>query len=477
VQMFCDDSGIRPWPGSWVGVLLGLVVALAGCSSGDPVDRPPGSSAVGGRVPTMPAAGDDAPAITQQQLVHSVLKGTAAEGADAAWIAAVRRVDELGGSFEFDAEGRLVGVDLVSGRVSIMGDDLQHLTALKDLVRLQVSSGDAGNPEVAALANLSRLRELALRNSKIDAEGVRQLSALRHLVSLDLQRSVNLRDEAFAVLADFPKLEELVLVEGVFSDAALDHLQRLPHLQRLDLRSCSGLTAAGFERLAQFGKLRVLKVGGAGIDDATLPLLAKITTLSSLTIEDASITDSGLVQLTRLPLEELSLARCFGITDAAFATIGQLSRLRQLYVRDILISGSGLGQLAPLTGLATLRLRQTGVGDNVLDRLSLLPALRRLELAQAWITDEGLASIGQLSGLHHLDLEDNRLSDEGVRHLGRLTELQRLSLAQNEAVTDAALDVLERLPKLRELNLHGTSISGPALDAFQARLPDCRIVR
>jgi internalin A len=156
----------------------------------------------------------------------------------------------------------------------------------------------------------------------------------------------------------------------------------------------------GLGQARQFGQLRSLKIGGASIDDASLPLLAKIATLTSLTIEDASITGEGLAALVALPLEDLSLARCFGITDEALAD-RPMSGLRQLYVRDILISGSGLGQLAPLARLSTLRLRQTGVATRRWGTLAKLPALRRLELVQSWITDEGLATIGEQTGLNH----------------------------------------------------------------------------
>lgn len=475
--MRSDGAWFACWAYGWTGAVLTLIVAFAGCSGDAVSERPSESPVPVNEAPAAPVEAPEPPGVSQQQLVRAILDGATVEDAEAAWMAAVQRVHQLGGSFEFDAAGRLIGVDLASGRVAITGDDLRQLAALKQLVRLKVYSGDVGNTDLAALIGMTQLRELALRNTKIDASGLKQLTALRNLEALDLQRSVNLRDEAFAVLVEFPKLAELALVEGVFTDAALDHFRQLPQLKALDLRSCSGLTATGLARLAQFGQLRSLKIGGASIDDASLPLLAKIATLTSLTIEDASVTGEGLAALVALPLEDLSLARCFGITDEALAVIGRMSGLRQLYVRDILISGSGLGQLAPLARLSTLRLRQTGVGDAALGDLAKLPALRRLELAQSWITDEGLATIGEQTGLNQLDVEDNRLSDEGVKHLGRLVELERLNLAQNESVTDAALDVLQHLPKLRELDLRGTSVSAPALDAFRARHPECRVLQ
>lgn len=453
--------------------VLVLLAALAGCRSDHPTVAPSAQPVSTSEQPTVPAEIDPRGMPADESLppdhrawVQAILDGPAkAKGLprdlDPAWIEAVQRVDQVGGAFEFDAAGRLVGIDLAGGRVTVRGADLQHLVVFQDLRRLRISSSDAGNAEIAPLARLSQLRELALHNSRIDADGLRELSELEHLASLDLQRSIHLRDESLAVLADFPHLEALALVEGVITDAGLQHLQHIRGLNRLDLRACSQVTNAGLKGLAGFKSLRALRVGGAMIDDASLAVLAEIGTLTSLTIEDASITDQGLAALSNLPLEDLSLSRCFGITDAAFRTIGQFSRLRQLYIRDILIGGTELGQLAALPGLVSLRLRQTAVGDGALDALADLPALRRLELAQTWITDQGLASIGRLHRLNHLDLEDNQLSDAGVQHLASLLELQRLSLAENPAVTDEALQWLRPLPKLRDIDLRGTGVSRP----------------
>jgi len=461
-------------------IVLAAILAVAGCSGGTQpkqgFDSRRQAESVSERAsPASPAT--EQPSIAEQKLVQQILDGQTADSHDPAFATAVRRIEELGGSFEFDSPGRIVGIDLASGRVTILGADLQHLLAFPHLVRLKIASGDVANADVATIAQLSGLQSLALRNTKIDAQGLRQLSPLMQLRSLDLQRSVNLQDDAFVVLAEFPKLEELVLVEGVFTNDALVHLQRLESLQRLDLRSCSAITADGLKRLEPLRHLQILRIGGAGIDDAALEVVNGLETLTGLTIEDASITDGGLAHLEGLPLEDLSLARCFGITDESFAAIARLSKLNQLYVRDILVSGSGLGRLASLPQLSTLRLRQTGVGDDALEHLASLAALQRLELALCLISDEGLTAIGALPELIQLDVEDNRLSDAGVRHLEGLRALERLSLSKNEAVTDASIETLLRMTKLRELELRGTAISEAGSQQLRKQLPDCRVVR
>ncbi|MCH5378232.1 MAG: hypothetical protein JJ992_30110 [Planctomycetes bacterium] len=460
--------------------ILALLVSFGGCSGGADPNRPvePPLPADQAESPPAPASATAMEALSEQHLVERILDGHAPATADPTFVEAVRRVDDLGGSYEFDAAGRLIGIDLASGRVTVSGADLQHLLAFGHLVRLKIASGDVTNADLATLARLTGLQELALRNTKIDGQGLRQLAALDQLKTLDLQRSLNIKDDAVGILVDeFPSLEELVLVEGVFSDTALAELQKLSRLQRLDLRSCSGLTAEGIRRLEPLRGLRVLKIGGAGIDDASLEALKPIRTLTSLTIEDASITDAGLEHLVRLPLQDLNLARCFGITDQSFAPIGRMEDLRQLYVRDILVSGSGLGQLASLGELATLRLRQTGVDDAALSELASLPALRRLELALCLISDEGLSTIGHLTKLVQLDVEENRLTDAGVKCLGQLSALERLSLAGNEEVTDASVDLLVRLTRLRDLDLRRTSISQDGSQSLRNQLPECRVLR
>jgi hypothetical protein len=154
--------------GSWVGVLLGLVVALAGCSGGDPVERPPGVAAPG-TFRRRRRPGFDAPTITQQQLVRSVLDGTAVEGCRCGVDRSRRARRRTGRILRIRRRGPPGRRRSGQRPRERSWATTAQLAALEHLVRLKVSSGDVGNPEIAALIGMTQLRELALRNTKIDA--------------------------------------------------------------------------------------------------------------------------------------------------------------------------------------------------------------------------------------------------------------------------------------------------------------------
>lgn len=394
---------------------------------------------------------------------------------DEASPAAIRHIRELRGEIEFDTAGVPVAVDLAGNRTSAEGLDVRHLAALTTLTKLHLASGKITDVDVPQLLKLGNLRELAVRNSQLGDSGFRQLAALPKLKTLDVQRSIRLTDGALQSVGDFPQLTDLILVENLFTNQGLAHLARATRLQLLDLRGCSQIDATGLEQLTPLGELTILKLRGEFLDAACLRLLGSFPKLASLTIEDAPLGDDDLTGLTALPLEDLTLERCFNITDDGLRHFQTLPALRTLALRDVAILGPGLAHLARLPELRTLRLRQTGIRDESLPLLQQLPHLERLDLVQALITDEGLAAIGELHSLVQLDLEANQLSDAGVAHLAGLENLRTLGLAGNEGVTDQSFQVLASLPVLASLDLSGTAVTDQGLTALKAALPNCRM--
>jgi Leucine-rich repeat (LRR) protein len=396
---------------------------------------------------------------------------------DEASLAAIRHIQELRGEIEFETSGVPVAVDLAGNRASAEGLDLSQLAALTTLTKLRLASSKISNADVPQLLKLGHLRELAVRNSQLGDSGFRQLAALPKLKTLDVQRSIRLTDDALQAVGEFPQLTDLVLVDNLFTNQGLTHLARAARLQSLDLRGCSQIDAVGLEQLKPLGELNTLKLRGDYLDAACLRLLSSFPKLASLTIEDAPLGDDDLAGLSVLPLEDLTLERCFNITDEGLRHFQSLHALGTLALRDIAILGPGLAHLAQLPELRTLRLRQTGIRDESLPLLQKLPHLERLDLVQALITDEGLIAIGKLRSLVQVDLEANQLSDAGLAHLAGLENLRTLSLAGNEGVTDQSFQVLASLSMLTSLDLSGTAVTDQGLTALKAALPNCRIVK
>lgn len=413
---------------------------------------------------------------TEQEVVAALRKGEMPPGVDPRFVAAVRKIDELRGQLEFDSEGRLVGADLASDRISVTNAEVQRLLALPNLKRLRVSGSALGRQGIEHISQLSGLAELALWNVPLDNDKLGLLGSLKALTSLSIHRTALLSDAGLVHLRRFPKLTHLALVEVGITDRGVAQIVRdLPKLRLLDLRNCAQVTNAGIEHLRGLAGLRVLRLGGHQINDQTLAIVGRMPSLVGLTVQEAVISDAGLPLLRDLPLEELQLFRCYGISDEGLAHLAAFTKLRRLMLRDLAITGSGLAVVRHMPELTSLRLSETGVGDAAMGHLMGLAKLRRLELRQTRVSDAGMEAVGRLEALEYLDLSATQMGDLGVARLARLSKLRFLDLAQNAGVSDAAVPALGSLASLRELNLRQTSVSEEGLRRLQTSLPACRI--
>lgn len=413
-------------------------------------------------------------------MVAAILKGNApTAGCDARLVAAVRRIHEVRGQLEFDDAGRVVGIDLASGRISVGDADVKHLAPFGHLVRLRLA-GEITAGSVAEIARHTTLMELALINPQIDNAGLAQLAALEKLQTLLLQRAPGVTDEGLAVLAHFPRLTALSLIELNLTDAALERLASIrpqPPLKLLDLRGCSQLTDAGLKHLTRFPRLKALRLRGSTVTDATMAILREIPKpgLASLTLEDCGVTNQGLAQLDVLPIDDLVLFRCFQINDEGLQRLAK-KNLRQLSLRDMMVTDAGLAMLRNQNSLRSLRLNELTVSDDFLPHLAGMKHLTRLELRRTRITDAGLKTIGALPGLSYLDLEEDAIGDAGIVSLGRLTKLEYLNLRSDRNVTDLSVEPLARLRGLKTLPISLTGISEDGARRLQAALPQCKVI-
>jgi internalin A len=361
--------------------------------------------------------GGESARLPEKAMVELVRAGKTPSGVATGFVEAVRRVEALGGQFDFDRAGRLVGVDLAGDRVSATDADIPFLLALPSLRRLKLSGGGITGLGARQIAQITGLVELALIDAQIDNAALGQLARLANLDSLMIRRSPLLSDEGLKALARLSKLTSLGLLDVGITDRGVALLAELPRISVLDLRGCSQLSDAGLRHLRAMRRLRVLRLGGYQIADTSLEIVKDLKWLQGLTIDEASITDAGLARLAGLPLEEITLSRCYGLTDAGLLHLQGFANLAQLGIRDIPLAGDGLKCLAGKDKLTRLRLNGTGIGDAALQHIRGLRNLSRLELRQTQITDAGLEILGGLKSLQSLDLQQTGVSDAGVKRL------------------------------------------------------------
>ncbi|MGN6104206.1 MAG: hypothetical protein ACTHU0_03810, partial [Kofleriaceae bacterium] len=249
-----------------------------------------------------------------------------------------------------------------------------------------------------------------------------------------------------------PALAQLALRNHALADAGARQLEGLPGLADVRFDEVAGLTAAGMRALAGL-PLVSLALGADALDDHCVEPLARHRSLASLELPGAQITARGA---------------------AAIASIPQLRRLR---LSSSSVGDAGVRELAALAGRAPGHgLRSLGLGHcetltaAACEAIGRMTELSFLDLSANAIDGTGLPHLAALSRLTTLDLGFLELGDRDLPAIAELTELTSLSLAFSRGITDEAIEVLARLPRLRRLDLAATAITPTGIERL-AELP------
>ena len=321
--------------------------------------------------------------------------------------------------YTLQSDGRLTSITILDGSV-LSADHIALFGRLTDLEKLQIYNFRALNDALASkLTHLKKLKSLALTNSVIsDATATRIADSFPELRELDLSYNTNLTNNALKAIAQLANLERLTLVQNRFNDLGTSHLAKLVRLRVLDLRGNMEAGDMTLEVVAQLPKLEVLKHRSSTVSDYGIESLAQSKTLRSLLMQDFGITGQAGQSLAQIEnLAELEIFRCQGFTsDGVLALKGM--KLTRLKLRDL-----------------------PAIDDSAMEVFDELPQLRRLEL-------------------HEL----GSVTDDGLAHLAALESLEVLDIWAIPQMTDATIDVIVRLPRLKELSIRTTGITDAAID-------------
>jgi Leucine-rich repeat (LRR) protein len=270
------------------------------------------------------------------------------------------------------------------------------------------------------------------------------------------------KDTAFAALSGLRNLKSLsawqfkfgkggipASVEGDLTDRGMEQLDNFPGLEVLWITDSPRVTGSGFRHLSRLQELVAIQLDGCRrFCDADLANLRGATSLRELGLCHTLVTGAGLAQLSQLRrLSTLNLAGS-PVTDDALSGVESLSGLEDLVLDGTPVTDRGLVHLGKLTKLTQLRLYETRVDGSGFKYLCNLKSLRVLSLANCRVTSEGLAGLRGLTGLRQLDLGRNQITDAGLASLRPLVGLEDLKLNCNNALSDAAVEDLQRrLPK------------------------------
>lgn len=151
-------------------------------------------------------------------------------------------VQKKGGQYLADAEGHAVAL------FDVNDNDLAALQLDPLLTQIDIYSTSFSDEGLRNLSSLPRLESLDLNGSAISGQGLQHVPP-DALVKLSLCKCKCLRDEELSTLVHLKNLEILFLDETSISDAAMVHVGTLHNLRGLYV-SDTGLTDAGLRYLA-----------------------------------------------------------------------------------------------------------------------------------------------------------------------------------------------------------------------------------
>ena len=163
--------------------------------------------------------------------------------------AAVEIIQEVGGTFSYDDQGRIISVDL--------------------------SDTEATDEEVAAISVLPHVRTINCSNA-------------HHITGSTLNQLVNLKN-----------LETLYLVNTELDDNGLSRLRDLTSLKTLNLDGTL-ITDTGMPAIDNLTNLQTLSLGNTKVTDKGLVQLRDLRKLSTLILSNTKTTPRGVKELRRM---------------------------------------------------------------------------------------------------------------------------------------------------------------------------------
>lgn len=222
------------------------------------------------------------------------------------------------------------------------------------------------------------------------------------------------------------------------------------------------------EQILVFPKLASLTLEGPGITDQLAPRIAEQYNLTSLTLKNTLISDSGIAQLTGLKaLRIVDLRVAPLISDRAMDWLVKLPELRAVRLVGGNITDRGVATVLQSPLLLELDVRNCrGVTKAGIETAAKKETLRMLKIGGPTIDDQVLGVVAGMQNLTGLNLDNASITDAGLAKLGDLS-LDTIILYQCPKVTDRGLDVLANYKNLRQLTLQDIGAKGAAL----AKLP------
>lgn len=435
---------------------------------------------------------------------------------------------------------------------SIRGSGFQHLAELPELTAVKLYGSVLNDEAAPHIAKMKSLKQLQMMNvlyrdyssdarRKIDKQyvnenvgftdkGLRQVLTNRSIISLHLPCH-HLSRQA---IADLIKVDRLYYLGLEGADLSLDRdFEFGASNETLTLVSCK-LETSFLNALAHHSRLRNIEIYLPNASSLDLSQLSKVRQLRGIILrgfpEDqfdisslesklpftnirtdtplkrsaiaAKLKDSdttqlaclvGLVSDTRIHAANLVFSEGGSVLyesvdrkDRSYELYADLQLLRFLeFINCITICSTPLRPedeqlLLDLKNRQAIDLSDTMISDDFVESFCTTgkssKTIEELLIEHNALTDACLPAVAKLPSLTRLSLSWNPITDEGVKAISRNQSIKELYLSHCPDVSDAALEHLARMPSLRKLSVGHTRVSEQGIMHLQSNRPELEII-
>lgn len=210
-----------------------------------------------------------------------------------------------------NAQGRVTitqkGYSFLLGDYAL-AESLQPLQKLKgdDLQVLRLNKLTFNQSDLQYLSGLTGLQRVELDSTDVDDKSLKILAKLPNLVFISMTRSL-VTGKSLADLAPLKKLTTLQLGHNALCDGNLNGLAAITSLRALRIQACQ-LRDKDLEPVGQLKALESLTLHeNKSLTDKSIKYLAKMPNLHYLDVGQTSITASGIKSLKNCPLTTIRI--------------------------------------------------------------------------------------------------------------------------------------------------------------------------
>jgi hypothetical protein len=248
------------------------------------------------------------------------------------------------------------------------GETRLHAWLGKDFFHDVIGARATTDEGLLLLRDLCSIRRLYADNSHVTDVGMKVVASFPDLEEIDLRDASQVGDAGLKHVRNLTKLKGVLLRRTRVSDAGMHFLRDLKYLEVLDL-GMTPVTGEGLKRLTPLTCMRQLSFWGNEIDDEALAAVQRMKGLEILDLGGAAVSDEGLKSLEGLSKLEVLGLRGSQITDAGIQRMTRLSNLRQLDLYNTPITDASIEHLAQFGRLQVLYLGETAASPQGVKRL------------------------------------------------------------------------------------------------------------